>query len=327
MNDAHGRFLPSIHARPGSAPTASASPLHPCFTNQRATMAIPAEQLRDRIDGQLATFDSLEELSDARYHTTHERFEAASNQRALILDWLEDLADRMTFRSDRAARLLSVGCGGGVMDRRITRVFSEHVHELSLVGVDPNPEHTRAFRRQFAKEGFDVEAFTGLFEDFRTGGTFDVIHFVHCLYYFEHIEPELRKAFEMLAPGGALVILQAPNEDLNHLADRFWKKQLERSAWYSDDVVAVLAETGAEFRVHRIDAEVDVTACFEPGSELGTDILDFIVQADTSQFSDEFQASLRASLRSICRRQGRRLLCAHPVDALVARRPAVDAIS
>jgi SAM-dependent methyltransferase len=288
-------------------------------------MAFPAEDLRDRIDGHLDAFDSLEELSDARYHATHERFEAASNQRALILDWLEDLADRMTFRPDRAARLLSVGCGGGVMDRRITRIFSEHAHALALVGVDPNPEHTRAFRRQFAREGFDVRAFTGLFEDFDTRQTFDVIHFVHCLYYFEHIEPELRKAFAMLAPGGAMVILQAPNEDLNHLADRVWKKQFDQSAWYSDDVAAALARMGIEFRIHRIDAEVDVTECFDPDSRAGTDILDFIVQADTAQFTAPFRASLRESLRSICRRRGRRLFCEHPVDAIVARRPAATA--
>jgi SAM-dependent methyltransferase len=285
-------------------------------------MATPAEDLRDRIDGHLDAFDSLEELSDARYHATHERFEASSNQRALILDWLEDQADRMTFPADRPARLLSVGCGGGVMDRRITRVFSDHVGSLSLVGVDPNPEHTRAFERQFASEGFETEVFTGPFERFRTQREFDVIHFVHCLYYFEHIEPELRKAVDMLSPNGALVVLQAPNEALNHLADRVWKKQFDQAAWYSDDVAAALAGMGVDFRIHRIEAEVDVTECFDPDSRAGIEILDFIVQADTRQFGGAFRRSLRESLRSISRRQGRRLLCAHPVDAIVAHGPA-----
>lgn len=284
-------------------------------------MAIPVEDLRDRIDGHLDAYASLDELSDARYHATHERFEAASNQRALILDWLEDLADRMTFPPDREARMLSVGCGGGVMDRRITSVFSDHVDRLSLVGVDPNPEHTQAFERLFASEGFDVRAFTGMFEEFRPEGSFDVIHFVHCLYYFEHIETELRNAVDMLAPGGALIVLQAPNEALNHLAHRVWKKQFDQSAWYSDDVVATLSGMKIDFHVHRIDAEVDVTECFRAGGDAGIDILDFIVQADTSQFTDSFQASLRESLRSICRRQGRRLLCEHPVDAIVVHNP------
>ena len=285
-------------------------------------MATPAEELRERVDNQLDDFDSLEELSDVRYHETHERFEAASNQRALILDWLEDFADRNVFPQNRRMHLLSVGCGGGVMDRRITRIFAEHVSGLSLVGVDPNPEHTRAFRQQFADQGFDTDAFTGLFEDFESDVAFDIIHFVHCLYYFEHIEPELDNAFRMLAPGGAMIVLQAPNKALNHLADRIWKKQFDQSAWYSDDVAAALERLNIDFRVHRIDAEVDVTECFRTGSRTGVDILDFIVQADTRQFSDALQSSLRDSLRSICRQQGRRLLCSHPVDAIVARREA-----
>lgn len=281
-----------------------------------------AEDLRVRIDDHLGKLSSLEELGDQRYHKTHESYEAASNQRTLILDWLDNIADRMTFPTDRETRMLSVGCGGGVMDRRIVRVISSHVESLSLAGVDPNPEHTRAFARQFADEGFDVEAYTGMFETFETEQQFDVIHFVHCLYYFEHIEPELRKAVDMLAPGGVLIVLQAPNEALNHLADRVWKKQFDQSAWYSDDVVATLSDLAVDFQVQRIDAEVDVTECFEPASDAGVDILDFVVQADTRQLTKAFQASLRESLRSICREKDGRLLCAHPVDGIVVRKTA-----
>ena len=278
----------------------------------------PTVGLSARIDDHFEDFDSLEELSDARYHQTHERFEAASNQRALILDWLEDLADRMSFPDDREARLLSVGCGGGVMDQQIARIFSDHVHALSLSGIDPNAQHSQAFLDRFAGAGFAADVFTGLFEDFRTEQVFDVVHFLHCLYYFDDIEPALEQAMDLLAPGGALVVLQAPNEALNHLADRVWKKQFNQSAWYSDDVVTALSNLEVDYRVHRLEAEVDVSACFEPDDQTGLDILDFIVQADTQTFGPAFQSSLRTSLRSICRRQGRGLFCAHPVDAIVA---------
>lgn len=285
-------------------------------------MATSAKDLHDRIDEHLDDLGAPEELNDSHYHAAHERFESSSNQRTLILDWLEDLAHRTDFPVDRETRVLSVGCGGGVMDRRIAKIFSDHVDRLTLTGVDPNPEHTRAFERGFANAGIEVEAFTGMFEDYASDHRFDVIHFVHCLYYFEHIEPELNKAFEMLAPGGVLVVLQAPNEALNHLADRVWKKQFDQAAWYSDDVRAALSGLDIPYRVHRIEAEVDVTDCFDPASDHGTEVLDFIVQADTTRFSAAFQQSVRDSLRAVCRRQGRRVLCAHPVDAIVARRPA-----
>lgn len=282
-------------------------------------MAESAEQLRESIDRQLHRLGSLEQLSDERYHHTHERFEAASNQRDLIMDWLARLAGDTRFPAGRPARLLSVGCGGGVMDQKITDVFAAHAESLSLVGIDPNPQHTAAFESLFSSEGFDVDVHTGMFEDYSPDTGFDLIHFVHCLYYFEHIEPELRKAAGMLTPGGTLVILQAPNEDLNHLADRAWKKQFNQPAWYSDDVLSALAKLGLDATAVRLDARVDVTECLDPKSALGIDILDFIVQAETARFSSALRASLRQSLRSICTRQGTRFVARHPVDAIVVR--------
>lgn len=283
-------------------------------------MASSEKDLRVRIDDHFDNLSSLEELSDERYHATHERFEAASNQRALILEWLAALAKKQSLRARSSTEMLSVGCGGGVMDRRVARVFADHVDALSLVGVDPNPEHTQAFEHQLSGEGFDVQVFTSRFEDFQSDRNYDLIHFIHCLYYFEHIEPELRKAVDLLAPDGTLVVLQAPNEALNHLADRVWKKQFERSAWYSDDVIAALERMDVELQVQRIDADVDVTECFENDSERGCEILDFIVQAETRKLSHAFRTSLLESLRAICREQGKRLLCRHPVDAVVARK-------
>ena len=283
-------------------------------------MASTAEDLRVRIDDHFDNLSSLEELSDRRYHTTHETFEGASNQRALILEWLATLAKKQSLQGRDSSELLSVGCGGGVMDLSVARAFAEHVNALSLVGVDPNPEHTRAFERQLSGQGFDVEAVTSGFEDFQSDRSYDVIHFIHCLYYFEHIEAELYKAVEMLSNDGALIVLQAPNEALNHLADRVWKKQFERSAWYSDDVVAVLKKMDVELEVQRLDAEVDVINCFDEDSDIGREILDFIVQAETRKFSRAFQKSLLESLHSICRQHGDRLMCKHPVDAIVARK-------
>lgn len=287
-------------------------------------MAIPAQDIRRQIDRHLDEIGELEELSDARYHVTHERFERASNQRSLIIDWLRHVADATTFPPHRPTRMLSVGCGGGVMDQRITNVFAGYVDALTLAGVDPNPEHTRTFESLFADKGFAVNVFNGLFEDYRPGITFDVVHFVHCLYYFEHIGPELRSAAEMLAPGGIMIVLQAPNEDLNHLADRVWKKQFDQSAWYSDDVLAALEPLGLDTRMQRLAAHVDVTECFEAGNPAGVEILDFIVQAETQKFSPAFQARLRESLRAICHVHGNRLLAEHPVDAIVSRKSAPD---
>jgi len=280
-------------------------------------MAEPENDLRADVDRRLGALDGIDPLSDERYHRTHERFEAASDQRQRILDWFERFIGHGERADTPISKVLSIGCGGGVMDRRIVDVIAEHSGPIHLTGVDPNPEHIDAFTSAFGATSHQVDAFAGGFEDFRSERRFDLVYFLHCLYYFETIEQPLIDAAERLAPGGALVVLQAPNDDLNHLADRVWRKQFEQSAWYSDDVADVLAGMDGRTTRTRIEAWVDVTPCFRPGDPSGVELLDFIVQADTRDLPEALGDSLRDSLRSICETRGDRLRVSHPVDALV----------
>ena len=86
--------------------------------------------------------------------------------------------------------------------------------------------------------------------------------------------------------------------------------------------LSVLASLRLKATSTRLDARVDVTECLDPESDLGVDILDFIVQAETASFSAAFRDSLRESLRSICTRHGDRLIAEHPVDAIMVHRAA-----
>ena len=268
------------------------------------------------VDAHIDGMDVIEELTDARYHHTHELFEGASNQRALILDWLGNWADNASWPDDRPTDVLTVGCGGGVMDHRIARVFADHAAGLKLAGVDPNPRHTRAFLDIFDDADVEATATTSGFEDYETDQRFDVIHFIHCLYYFEELAPALERALHRLRPGGTLIIMQAPNDDLNNLADRLWQKQWDRQAWYSDDIRAWLEKNGHAYHLDRLDARVDITRCLDPEDKEGTAILDFIAQTDTRELSPDFRSSLRESLDAIAIRDGDRLYAEHPVDAI-----------
>lgn len=281
--------------------------------------AARVDSILDDVDDHIDALDTLDEMSDQRYHDTHDTFEAASDQRKLILSWLSSWADNATWPDDRPCSVLSVGCGGGTMDRRIAGVFADHAQSLALAAVDPNPHHTEAFAERLVDYADEITVATSPFQDYTPNRRFDVIHFIHCLYYFDEIQPSLKRALDMLEPGGAMLILQAPNDDLNNLADRLWRKQWNRSAWYSDDVMEVLGTMDVEARRHRIEASVDVTRCLDPNDEQGIQILDFIAQADTRTLDPEFQASLRESLRSVASDDSGRLTVAHPVDAMVVK--------
>lgn len=280
-------------------------------------MTPTAKQLRAEVDRHLEDLGELEELSDERYHTTHECFEAASDQRKLILEWFGGLAGRIDRTDDQRPKLLSVGCGGGVMDRCIADVIAKSTGPIDVTGIDPNPRHIPAFADAFSGGPHQIRTFIGGFDDFQADIQFDLIYFLHSLYYFDTIEPALARAAESLRPNGTMVVLQAPNGDLNHLADRVWRKQFDQSAWYSDDVQRVLDSMEGDTSMTRIDAHVDVTPCFDEHDAAGVELLDFIVQADTRRFSPAFRESLRDSLDSICTNRDGRRLAPHPVDALV----------
>ncbi len=283
-------------------------------------MMSEGKNFRVEIDRHLASMEALEELSDARYHLTHERFEAASNQRRLILDWVEGLTRRLSPPPAGPVKILSVGCGGGVMDRRITDLIAKALGPVHITGIDPNEEHIPAFQSAFDDGEHASSTFNGGFMDFDGDHRFDLIYFLHSLYYFDAIEPALRKAATLLRPGGKLVAFQAPNSELNHLAHRMWEKQFDQPAWYSDDVREILETIPGTLDCERIDARVDVTPCFHSDDRLGIEILDFIVQADTQRFSASLSASLRNSLKSVCARSGHQFLVPHPVDVMVMSR-------
>lgn len=284
-------------------------------------MAETADQIRADVDRYLDALDELAELGDERYHLTHERFEAASNQRREILNWFSRFAASSSNDiSGHSPEWLSVGCGGGVMDRRIADVIGRLIGPVSITGVDPNPRHLSAFSAAFEGSPHRASMFSGGFGEFQSDQGFDLIYFLHCLYYFDSIEPALNKACDHLRPGGALVVLQAPNGALNHLADRVWRRQFEQSAWYSDDVLSVLRSMEGQVSCERIDSQVDVTRCFDENDPTGVELLDFIVQAETRRFPAELRALLRDSLRAVCRPDGDRLLAPHPVDALLFRK-------
>ena len=280
-------------------------------------MVQKTQRLRAQLNRHLDGLEELDELSDERYHTTHERFESASNQREQILQWFERFIAENNSPDNRHFELLSVGCGGGVMDRKIAEVFAASNGSVELTGVDPNPEHITAFESIFSNSPHRVHTYTGSFDDFQTDRRFDVVYFLHCLYYFDQIEPALARAADCVRPGGSVVVLQAPNDDLNHLADKVWHKQFDQSAWFSDDIHQVLQSMDGETRCKRIEASVDVTACFEHECTAGTELLDFIVQADTRRFSSAFRRTILDSLRAICKPAKGGLRVAHPVDAMV----------
>ena len=164
--------------------------------------------LLERLDKALAEVDHLAPLGEARFLETHAVFEGRSDQRQRIIDWLGDWI-APAGGSGQPFRVLSIGSGSGIVDVSIARQLATGTDELSYVGVDPNRVECEAFDRLFtdaALPGARLEVAPVTFEDFETSQRFDLVHFVHSLYYMPNPAAALRRARRQLAPDGNAIL-------------------------------------------------------------------------------------------------------------------------
>lgn len=272
-----------------------------------------------RLDGALIGTSDLVPLRDARYLETHGIYEGRSDQQRLIIDWfakhgIPSLQTKGTFR------VLSVGCGSGVLDVSIATRLQEQTNGLHYVGVDPNRIECEAFQKNFSEASLDQARFEVVpttFEDFGAAGGFDLIHFVHSLYYMPDPTAALEKARKLLAPGGRLIVFHAPCEALNDLTVRFWDKQYQRQTLFAEDFAKTFDAGSWDYERERVDARLEVSPLANPNSSIGLALRDFIVQFDTLGLSESIQDIVDCYLRLISVEAHGETHIAHPVDVFV----------
>lgn len=279
-------------------------------------------------------------LSDRRFDQSHERFEGQSNQQTQILEWLQDFGCRQIdcrlgkARAEREAfRVLSVGCGSGILDLPLIKTLADRMEAcdvggiIQYTGIDPNPVACSRFRDEFGRleiVSTELSVLEETVESYQHDQLVDLTHVVHAMYYFADPAVSLQTLIQCVAEDGELVIFQAPKGELNLLADCFWQEHLKAPIWFSAELDKHLQETGISFTRSRLDAEVDVTACFDSDSSEGRLTFDFIVQSDCENISEPIRRHVLDYLRSISRIHDDKVLAPHPVDVFVIHQSATS---
>ena len=277
------------------------------------------KELLGLLDTALIGSGDLAPLSDERYLETHGIYEGRSDQQGLIIDWFADRA-APTLPPEGSFRVLSIGCGSGILDVSIATRLLEQTNGLHYVGVDPNQIECEAFLQQFTDASLDqarVEVAPATFEDFEAGCSFDLIHFVHSLYYMPDPTAALEKARKLLAPGGRLVVFHAPCEALNDLTVRFWDKQYARPTRFAEDFAEILDAWRWDYKRERIDGRLEVSPLADADSSIGLALRDFIVQFDSQRLPAPVQDLVGRYLRLVSVEDRGETHIAHPVDVFV----------
>ena len=261
--------------------------------------------------------DVLPNLAPDAYARGHAAFEARSDQRELISG---HLATRLASRDTGPVAVLSVGCGDGSLDAPLAAALSDVVptRPIRYVGIDPYAGSTTAFAAAMAelgRAGLSAEVHAATFAEAPVSGLFDVVTFVHSMYYVPDVTATLREAHALLRPGGELLVLNAPRGALNVLVDVLAPPVEGHRQWFSEDIPAGLA--GAGLRIEdmiTLDARLDLAGASD-------EVLDFTVQA---QLTPELRPLVRAYLDavSVPSPTSGLPLVPHPVDVYRVRRAA-----
>jgi SAM-dependent methyltransferase len=175
-------------------------------------------------------------MRDIRSDTEHkwERFYTldADIDRGLFL-WETHLVERFVNAGDR---ILVVGCGTG--RDVIPLIASGH----DVCGVDPAAPAVAVARDACSRRGIAAEIIHGYFEDIALSNPFDVVIFSNLCYGYipesrRRIDA-LRKARELLVPGGRILISYVGNPQWRHsrlfaLVQR--AARLRRSDWHPEE--------------------------------------------------------------------------------------------
>lgn len=227
----------------------------------------------------------LPALTPTRYAETHAVWEAASDQRARLRDWLiAELPPLVEHVQDRPVTVLGVGVGDGSVDGPLAEALSAGGRRVHYVGVEPHPPSAGAFASRLANLGLPGLTITTQVTDFATAGRtgpVDLVHFVHSLYYVADVGAALDRALDRLDPGGVLVALTAPLQPLCGLTELLAPRTGHRQ-WFAEDVTAALAGRGRTVRAAVIEGRLDLSPLESDPGGVGEQLLDFLTQARTA---------------------------------------------
>jgi SAM-dependent methyltransferase len=271
----------------------------------------------DSIDRSVANLERVSALSDKDYAQCLEVFEANSNQRLEILNWLQE--NVLSKMSQCRQSILSVGCGTGAFDEQVLRHLTDRKTPVKYLGIEPNQlEATEFLKRMHAQStdeiAVDASVLVEKFGQQSFSEEFDLILFVQSIYYLDDRNKAIDAALKALSPGGVLVIVVAPDEALNAIANLIWQRQMGQKSFFSDDLRQHFDASGIDYSETRISANLNATTGFNVISQDGRDIIDFTVQTRTDLLPEALQQDISEFLLSIAKIEDASTFLPHPVD-------------
>ncbi|GAA3243758.1 hypothetical protein GCM10017691_48970 [Pseudonocardia petroleophila] len=273
---------------------------------------LPLDRLRDELRGARP----LPALTGERYALTHAAYEAASDQRPRLQEWISTVLPPLLDGHD-PVRVVGVGVGDGSVDARLAAALATGERRVHYTGVEPHGPSAMGFVGRLVAlpaVALTPAVVVGDFADHDAGTPADLVHFVHSLYYVDDLGAALDHALTMLRPGGLLVAATAPLAPLCVLTELLcpWG---EHRPWFAADVLDELDLRALDVRTETLVAHLDVTDVLADPCGRGEAVFDFLVGARTASMTPAVRGAVLDYLGGIVV-DGR---VPHPLDIMIAR--------
>lgn len=200
---------------------------------------------------------------------------------------------------------LSVGCGDGAFDSLVLSLLRRLTPDARrrYLAIDVNTEYLEQFRVMAGGadgRGFEFDVREASMVDFTSDEKFDVIHFMHSLYYVPGREAEiLDRARAMLTDRGRMfLVIQSGHSAVRRLTQRFQElvgSYSRDNSLSSTQLGEILDRIGQPHHTVALPFTVDTTPCYDLGSADGRRLLGFLCQANLMDApADLMQAMLDA---------------------------------
>lgn len=243
-------------------------------------------------------------LTDKEYAECFNVYKKISTEWEAIQAWLTD--DFLPcVPDDKSLAVLSVGSGTGDFDLALMRLLGGKIPHIAYTALDPNRGHNRIFRRRYKNGDIHVDSLKIIPQPFgreKISGNFDVIHLTHCLYYIPDRKAAINHAWELLNPGGSILVFHQTALGINEIQRAFMRrvKGNEKEMFSAYDIMKLLDNTGIPYQHDILISDLDVTDCVLE-NKTGTRLLSFLLECHIENAEDALREESVLFLKENCR--------------------------
>ncbi|XP_071785311.1 histamine N-methyltransferase-like [Asterias amurensis] len=202
----------------------------------------------------------------------------------------KEVVEQLPFKlkGNEELRVLGVGSGSGEMDSKMLSMLLQKYPRITNRVVEPAVDQIVQYKALVQSKGHELQGVNFDWrqqtldqyrEADRDGAKFHFINAVHSMYYAEDVDSSLMYLYDLLEPGGKLLIITISDDS------GFWRLWNHFPGYQdhlmhfisSADVRSSLDRRNISYTQSHQKSRVEITKCLDETSEDGNLLVDFLI--------------------------------------------------